>query len=215
MFSLDNRLMTCASFVPSGARLADIGTDHAYLPVWLLKHNRITYAIASDVNSGPLESGKATAEKYQADNIDFRLGSGVETLTKEDNINCIVIAGMGGELIADILSKNQIIKDKNLLLILQPMTKAHELVKYLYKEGFEISGQKTCESHKKHYTVMAVNYTGNCQEIDEVFAYTGKLDFSDASDRNYISHQISNLENQAKGNPHFGEIANYIKDKLK
>lgn len=214
MFSLDNRLMTCAGFVPQGARLADIGTDHAYLPVWLLKQNRITYAIASDVNSGPLESGKATAEKYQAENIDFRLGSGVETLTENDNINCIVIAGMGGELIADILSKSNLVKSKNLRLILQPMTKAHDLVKYLYSEGFEISQQKTCESHSKHYTVMAVEYTGNCQKIDEIFAYTGKLDFSNESDRNYISHQISNLENQAKGNPYFGKIAKKIKEKL-
>lgn len=214
MFSLDNRLMTCAGFVPQGARLADIGTDHAYLPVWLLKQNCITYAIASDVNSGPLESGKATAEKYQADSIDFRLGSGVETLNESDNINCIVIAGMGGELIADILSKSNLVKNKNIRLILQPMTKAHDLVKYLYSQGFEISQQKTCESHNKHYTVMAVEYTGNCQEIDEVFAYTGKLDFSNNSDRNYISHQISNLENQAKGNPHFGEIADKIKGKL-
>lgn len=215
MFSPDNRLMTCASFVPESARLADIGTDHAYLPVWLLKQNRISYAIASDVNPGPLQSGRATAEKYQAENIDFRLGSGLETLDESDNINCIVIAGMGGELIAELLSKSQLIRNKSVRLILQPMTKSHKLVEYLYSNGFEITEQKTCESHSKHYTVMAVEFTGNCIEIDDVFSYTGKLDFSCESDREYITHQINNLEKQAKGNPYYGEIADNIKEKLK
>lgn len=214
MFSLDNRLMMCAGFVPQGARLADIGTDHAYLPVWLLKQNRITYAIASDVNAGPLQSGKATAEKYQTENIDFRLGSGLETLTANDNINCIVIAGMGGELIAELLSKSQLIRNNNIKLILQPMTKAHTLIEYLYKEGFEIIQQKTCESHSKHYTILAVEYTGNHQNIDDVFSYTGKLDFRQDSDRQYILHQVRNLENQSKGNSHYGEIAEKIKELL-
>lgn len=215
LFSLDNRLMTCAGFVPQGARLADIGTDHAYLPVWLIKHNIISYAIASDVNEGPLLAGKATAEKYYAENIDFRLGSGLETLNKSDNINCVVIAGMGGELIADLIKASDLAKNKDLCLILQPMTKAHKLVDFLCRNGFEIAQQKTCESHNKHYTVMAVNYTGKIQEPEEVFTYTGKLDPANESDCLYLSKQIRNLEKQGKGNPHFNTIAEKIKEYIK
>lgn len=212
LFCLDNRLMMCASFVPKGARLADIGTDHAYLPVWLLKQNLISYAIASDVNCRPLQAGKATAEKYQAENIDFRLGSGLETITEADDINCIVIAGMGGELISELLSKSPLVRKKNIRLILQPMTKPHKLIKYLYSEGFEISEQKTCKSHGKHYTVMTAVYSGNKQKIDEVFSYTGKLDTKNDCNISYLEGQIKNLEKQGKGDFHYNHIAEKIKE---
>ena len=108
LFSLDERLTVCASLVREGARLADVGTDHAYLPVWLLNSGKITFAIASDINEKPLLRAKATAEKYSAQNIELRLGSGVSVLTPEDGISDIVIAGMGGEVIANILSQSEL-----------------------------------------------------------------------------------------------------------
>ena len=74
LFSLDERLTVCASLVREGARLADVGTDHAYLPVWLLNSGKITFAIASDINEKPLLRAKATAEKYSAQNIELRHG---------------------------------------------------------------------------------------------------------------------------------------------
>lgn len=215
LFSLDSRLMTCASFVPNGARLADIGTDHAYLPVWLIKNNIVSYAIASDINDGPLLAGRKTAEKYYAENIDFRLGCGLETITDDDNINTIVIAGMGGELIAHILEDCKLTINKKIRFILQPMTKAHKLVDFLYKNGFEITKQKTCTSHNKHYTVMMVTYCGNNTDIDEVFSYIGILNPENNSDKLYLLSQIRNLEKQGKGNPHYSLLAEKIKEILK
>ena len=160
LFSLDKRLDTCAGLVRDSARLADIGSDHAYLSVWLLKNKKISYAIASDINEKPLLSGKATAAKYGAANIEFRLGSGLETICKDDRISDIVIAGMGGEVIADILSRSELVKNQDINFVLQPMTRSDDLIAFLYENGFEIKEQKALCSGGKYYTVIAARYCG-------------------------------------------------------
>ena len=214
LFCLDKRLMLCASLVDKNARLADIGTDHGYLPVWLLKNNLISFAIASDVNQKPLDAGRKNAEKYRIKNIDFRLGNGLETITPKDNIDTIVIAGMGGELICEILNNNPLIKN-NVNLILQPMTKCSVLINYLYKNGFEIIKQEACESHNKHYTVLLAKYTGKEKDVDDMFSYIGKLNFENPAAKAYIAHQISNLENKGKGDEKYKILAEKIKEKIK
>ena len=99
---LSPRLRSVAELVPHGAHFADVGTDHAYLPVWLILHGVIDKAIASDLRPGPLERARETAEKYSvADRIDFRLCDGLTGLRSEE-ANAIAIAGMGGETIANI-----------------------------------------------------------------------------------------------------------------
>ncbi len=214
IYSLDNRLMMCASLVPNGARLADIGTDHAYLPVWLIKNNIISYAIASDINKGPLESGRATAEKYHCSNIDFRLGSGLQTLTKDDNIDAVVIAGMGGELIADLLDASDLVQNKNLSLILQPMTKSEVLIKYLYNNGFEILLQDCTVSSNKCYTVMLARYTGVKENVSDYNCYTGKLDLANQYCKRFVKQHIANLENKAKGDHTLLPLLQQLKESI-
>lgn len=214
VFSLDNRLSACASLVRKNARLADIGTDHAYLPVWLISQGIIKDAIASDINKSPLEMGKATAEKYNVQSIQFRLGNGLDTVTAEDNITDIVVAGMGGEIISDIVCSSPIAKNKGLNIILQPMTKSEELIKNLYKNGFEITEQKCAVSNNKCYTIMAVAYGGEIKEVDEVFCYLGKLDLADENCQRFIKQHIKHLENKSKADRHFGEIAEKLKKSL-
>ena len=96
---LTDRLLKIASLVDNGKRIADIGTDHGYIPVYLLNQNKIQYAILGDVNKGPLENARkeVTRNKLQ-DKVDLRLGSGIEVL-KENEVDEIIIAGMGGMLI--------------------------------------------------------------------------------------------------------------------
>ena len=211
LYSLDNRLKLCASLVRPSARLADVGTDHAYLPVWLLKHGKIDYAIASDINSGPLESGRANAQKYRAESIDFRLGAGLSTISADDNITDVVIAGMGGEIIAQIIADSELARDRNLNLILQPMTKPEELIAFLCESGFEITEQKCTVSHGKCYTVIAASYSGEAAHTDEIFPYIGKLDLSDEHSVLFLKNQIKHLENKSKGDEKYLPILNELK----
>ena len=197
LFSLDNRLSLCASFVRSGVKLADIGTDHAYLPVWLVKNGVIPSALACDINEGPLSFGLDTVKRYElTDCIQCRLSDGLKEVN-EDEVDDIVIAGMGGELIAKILSDCTWAKSEEKHFILQPMTKCEALVEYLYKNGFEILEQKACECDKKHYTVMLAKYTGKLYDIEKSFLFVGKLDLNDDSSKLYLSHVLSHLKKRS------------------
>ena len=214
IFSLDNRLSACASLVRKNARLADIGTDHAYLPVWLISQGIIKDAIASDINKSPLEMGKATAEKYNVQSIQFRLGSGIDTVTAEDNITDIVVAGMGGEIISDIVCSSPIAKNKGLNIILQPMTKSEELIKNLYKNGFEITAQKCAVSNNKCYTIIKARYRGKSVDVQEEFCYLGKLDLKDEKSIRFINQHIKHLENKSKGDSNYKRLADILKKSL-
>lgn len=197
LFSLDNRLSLCASFVRNGVKLADIGTDHAYLPVWLVKNGVIPSALACDINEGPLSFGQDTVNRYElTDCIQCRLSDGLNKVNA-DEVDDIVIAGMGGELIAKILSDCTWAKSENKHFILQPMTKCEVLIDYLHKNGFEILEQKACECDKKHYTVLLVKYTGKSYDIDKSFLFVGKLDLSDNSSKLYLSHVLSHLKKRS------------------
>lgn len=100
------RLNTLANMVDSGSRVADIGTDHAYLPIKLVLQGKVNFAIASDVAKGPLENAKKDiAEAGFEKKIDTRLGSGLNTVTVEDKIDTVVIAGMGGKLMTELLNE--------------------------------------------------------------------------------------------------------------
>ncbi len=174
-FSLDSRLELCAGFVRAGAKLADIGTDHAYLPVALMLKEHISSAIAADINPEPLSRGKQTIDKYDlAHKIQVRLSDGLLAIAP-DEVDDIVIAGMGADTIIGIISAAPWLKNRDKHLILQPMTKGERLIKYLYNNGFEIINQKACIADGKPYTVMLASYTGNEEPCDELFTYTGKL----------------------------------------
>lgn len=100
------RLNTLAQMVDPGSRVADIGTDHAYLPIELVKNKQINYAIASDIAKGPLQNAKDDiAEARLQGKIETRLGPGLSTVNHNDDIDTVVIAGMGGKLITDILDE--------------------------------------------------------------------------------------------------------------
>lgn len=147
---LDNRLSLCADFVRQGARLADIGTDHAYLPVWLCKSGKCPCAIAADINPEPLKRGTQTIISANlTDRITARLSDGLSKISA-DEADDIVIAGMGGELIAKILSDSPLSKDSSKHFILQPMTRSEALLEWLCKNGFEVLSQDCCEAAEKY-----------------------------------------------------------------
>ena len=214
MFTLDDRLNACAELVREGARLADIGTDHAYLPVWLLHYGKIQSAIASDINSAPLESGRSTAEKYGIEGIEFRLGSGLEPLKPEDGVTDIVIAGLGGELIARILADSPLSKNSGLSFILQPMTRSDELILFLCREGFEIDRQICVSAHKKSYTVLRTRFTGKCREPDELYPYIGELDLNEPESRKFLQRHLNNLRNKSHKSEEYLSLYEKLEKKL-
>lgn len=200
LFKLDNRLALCAELVRNNARIADIGTDHAYLPIWLARTGRISHAIAADLRPEPLHSGKENIAKYHVENmIETRLSDGLTAITA-DEVDDIIIAGMGGELIAKIIDAAPWVRDNKKHLILQPMTKSEHLREYLYKNGFEIIKENAVVADNKVYSVMCCVYSEKEIVFDNTAIYIGKLneDNSDAA-REYILGKIKMLELKANG----------------
>lgn len=151
---LTPRLRLLADWVPQGARLADIGTDHAYLPVWLILHGQISSAIAADLRKGPLARAGETAASYGV-SLDLRLGNGLEKVRPEE-CDTVVIAGMGGENIAAILAAAPWTAEGRHTLLLQPQTKAEELRRSLMENGFVIRREALVLDRGILYPVMEV-----------------------------------------------------------
>ena len=158
---IDDRLYLAASLVREGGTVADVGTDHAYIPIFLINSGKCSKAIASDINSGPLERAKAHAEKYGiGDEITFCLADGLRGLPLEEKgVTDIVICGMGGELIADIINGSDYTRKPGVHLILQPMTKPEKLREYLSREGFREIGGGAVKADKVYQCIMC-EYTG-------------------------------------------------------
>ena len=163
--TLDKRLLSCADFIRAGAVFADIGTDHGYLPIFLLRSGRIERAYLSDVNQGPLSSAKRNAEaEGLLDKCEFVLADGASALCGK-GITDYAICGMGGELIARIIDDASHLKCKGVRLILQPMTKQDHLRRYLLSSGFSVIGERFSFDSGKYYVTICAEYTGECSNI--------------------------------------------------
>ena len=170
---LTPRLRTIAELVPHGAAFADIGTDHAYLPVWLLLNGVIHRAVAADINQGPLERARETAKKYSVeDKVDFRLCDGL-TSVREGEVSVIAIAGMGGDTIAHILGQALWTRNPDVLLILQPMTSQPDLRQWLFENGYCIEKEQIAREGDKLYTIMAVR-AGKMEELSPAELWVGR-----------------------------------------
>ena len=195
------RLNLCADLVRQGSRLADIGTDHAYLPIKLCKSGKIPSALACDINPLPLRSAQENIARFGlSGKIQTRLSDGLREV-RPDEVDDIVIAGMGGELIRDILSAAPWIKDKEKHLVLQPMTHHEDLVMWLYENGFVIDRQEAALDAGKYYTVISAFHTGEARACGLYTALVGEMDLSDAICRAFLSRSLQNLRNKSKGDP--------------
>lgn len=172
---LDMRLQKVAALVRPGSRLADIGTDHAYLPTALVQQGICPGAIASDVRPGPVQAARRTVEAAGLnDKIDVRLGDGLEPV-RPDEAEDIVIAGMGGETIAAILAAAPWVQDSRYRLILQPMTRGEELRRYLFGAGFAIQEEQVAADSRHIYAVLSAQYTGQAFQAEEALCFVGRM----------------------------------------
>lgn len=189
---LDQRLTACAEFIDENSFVADIGTDHGYLPVYLVENGISTGAIACDIGQMPLNSAKRTIEKYNlGDKISTCLSDGLKSVPRGD-ITHIVIAGMGGETIQGILSACDWAKE--CILILQPMTKSEDLRKWLFENGYEIEKEKAIIDGKYNYTVLKCVFSGNFKKPTPLEITVGGLDLKDESTRAYLEKKADILE---------------------
>ncbi len=172
---LNKRLTLAAEMLGQVKSVADIGTDHAFLPIYLIKEGLAERVIACDIAEGPLSVAKANITKYGlADKIELRLANGLLGLVPNE-VDAVTILGMGGETIADILTDSPWVKTPSVTLILQPMSCDDRLREYLLNEGFEIKSELGVESQGRFYTVMKVAFSGNLPKVGKEYKYIGKL----------------------------------------
>ena len=152
---ISNRLLACCGFVRPGDRVADVGCDHGYLGIYLLKEGIASSIIASDVNEGPLQSALRNAQKFGVkERISFFLSNGVRNIPRD--FDCMVCAGMGADTMVSILEAAPWLKQEQYRLILQCQSKTPILRRYLSEHGWHIAKESVLREGKFLYTVMEV-----------------------------------------------------------
>ncbi len=151
---LSKRLQMVASFVTPGNRLADIGTDHGYIPIFLVQKGIIPFAIASDINRGPLlRAGEHIAQSGLGKNIQTRLGDGLSPIAPGE-ADTILIAGMGGPLMTDILEAGKAVWTSASELVLSPHSDVPRVRTYIMQNGFSIVQEEMVKEEGKYYVGM-------------------------------------------------------------
>ena len=193
---LQPRLALLASLVPQEASIADVGTDHGYLPVYLLQKGAVAHTIASDINALPLEHAKRTAAEYGVtQGIDFRLCAGLDAISTQE-VDTVIIAGMGGETIIEILKNASWTHEKTLLL--QPMTKPELLRIWLTENGYAITQEHLVRDKDTLYAVLTAT-GGESTPLTAAQAYCGIESVHDPLYDDYASERITQLTRAAAG----------------
>lgn len=197
---LSPRLKLLASKARPNKIICDIGTDHAYLPAFLVNKGISPFAIACDVKEGPLKRAENNINKFGVqDKVKLILSDGLERIEKT-SFDDLIIAGMGGEQISDILSKAQWLKDGDRLLILQPMTSAEELKKYLYSNDYKITNEEIVREGLRYYIVITAKAGAN-KGIKRVHLYFGKslIERNGSLEKQYLDRLIRKFTLALKG----------------
>ncbi|MCQ2450019.1 MAG: class I SAM-dependent methyltransferase [Clostridia bacterium] len=188
MIHLSSRLSQIFDFVPCGAAVCDVGTDHGYLPAALAGSGRASRVIATDIRQKPLQSAREHLAAAGIDSVELRLCDGLSDV-KPDEVDTVIVAGMGGEVIAGILERAPWVKNKRVTLILQPMTSAEALREYLSVNGFAVIEEPALSENGKVYSVMLVTFTGVPYVLAAAEKYAGKITAETADGRAYIEKQ--------------------------
>lgn len=171
---LSTRLTTVAKYIQEESFLADIGSDHAYLPVYCVQRKKAKKAIAGEVVKGPFESATSTVLQYGLSHqITVRLGDGLDVLM-DDAVDHITICGMGGQLIRDILERGKSKLEQTKRLILQPNVAAHYIRKWAYENGWVLICEEILKEDEKIYEILVLEKKARdslpiLEELDMIF----------------------------------------------
>lgn len=178
---LSPRLKMLAEMVRPGLVVADIGTDHAYIPIYLLEKQICPSAIAADLKQGPLENAKmSVSDAGLRDKIDVRLSDGLDRIEAHEAQD-IILAGMGGILIVKLLARTPWLRNSEKRLLLQPMSHAEVVREYLCKNGFEILFEQACFEGPRVYIAMCASFQdAPVHSFSPAYHYVGELSKTDS-----------------------------------
>ncbi len=193
--SLRPRLNMVANMVRHGSAIADIGTDHGYLPAFLVKSGKCPQGIAADLRKSPLENAKETLRIYGVeDKVKVRLSDGLDLILPQE-CDDIVFAGMGGTLIVELLQRTPWVKDTTKRIIVQPMTHSEDVRKYFCENGFKILEENACFDDGRDYIAFCAEYTGVNGNQNELYYYIGTHPIqNNSSSLNYCKKQLFRVE---------------------
>lgn len=197
---LDERLKAVAAYVRPGAVFADVGCDHGRLSVYLMQQCGAAGGFACDIRPQPLEKARKLIQaKGLADRVTPVLTDGLVGMEGK-GITDVVIAGIGGEVLAHILEEAAFLQEPGVRLILQPQSKEQLLRRAVYAHGFALVEEKAVQSGRFLYTIMAAEYTGEKKEVSDLFAYTGLLpQAADLESRQKLKITANSLQDIAHG----------------
>ncbi|NLH97691.1 MAG: SAM-dependent methyltransferase [Clostridiaceae bacterium] len=198
---LDGRLGMIAENIPGCRVLVDVGTDHAYIPVYAVKAGICEKAIAADIRPGPLENARKSIVRHGLERyIETRLGNGLEPI-RESECDVVVMAGMGGPLIRRILEESAEKAKKCRLLLLQPNNAAEALRRWLYDNGFSIIGEELAQESRKLYCLIKARWTGECEIRDDFDCFIGNrlLESDDPLLVPYLEKKLGELDTIIRG----------------
>ena len=200
MLKLSPRLQMAADMVRPGKTVCDVGTDHAYLPSYLILNGICTQAVASDIGDGPLENAAKTVRAYGlSDKISLRLSDGLWNIGEKD-ADDVVLCGMGGELMVRIIDETPWLRNENKHLVCQPMSHAEDLRRFFSENGFSIEKETACEDSGRVYIAISAHYTGKTENYPAGFIYYGMLPVeSDNLARAYVEKQAQRIEKRTEG----------------
>lgn len=199
MIALDARLRCIYEAAGCCDCIADIGSDHALLPIALLQSGKAKRAIACDIHPGPLERSRKNAIKYNIENIEFVLSDGFDALA-EGSYDKAAVCGMGGLLISDILQRAE--SKAHCGLILQPMTAYEDLRAFLWSNGFTIDDEKFAVDAQKPYVVITARYTGENERYTYSDLFLGKIRPDNNEFRAFCNKVRTQAEKRLKGALH-------------
>ena len=195
------RLLSALPYLKKGGAVIDVGTDHAYLPIYLVGQKISSRALACDINRGPIESAERNiAAAGLGKKIDTLCTDGLHG-TENFNPDDIMIFGMGGELIMRILSEAPWVKSADIGLVLQPMTRAHQLRGWLIENGFSIVGETITYEDRRYYQTIAARYSGKNEEYTEEELLLGRLNIQNNTPNlgGFVEHEIGVWEAILRG----------------
>lgn len=197
MFSLRPRLKAAADMLDGGRLTVDIGTDHAYLPAYLVINGITEKVLACDIGIKPLENAARTVESYGLeDKVILRVSDGLEKVSPEEAQE-ISICGMGGTLIEEILKKAEWIKNKDIHLVLQPMTHSEDVRRFLCENGFVIREERYVRDSGRVYCCISADYKNRKNDKKTGYYYFGEIKGDTPEEKEYIEKHINRIVKRA------------------